>query len=298
MNNITNKVLCAGLRTTCLGNTLTDDEVTREVLVKHNAVKGSLRVTKTRLKDALEPFRKLRGEARRYFNSESLPGISEDLRIIPSSRLERVREKVREFNDRDAALLAELQQNYSAEIEKDRALLGDRFDISLYPSPDMLGQHFSIQLTVCDLPSGDYSRIAGLDETARERMRAEHDAMLVQVGVNARSEVMRKLTDLIQNVAEKMADPDVERYRNSTFDNLKAYLDQVQELNVTNDPIIEGMRAAAAEKLNTSMDVVKKSDVLKAKIAADARDILNRFGTVQRKLLPSTPAAPESEKVA
>ncbi len=285
-NNLQSKVLCVGLKTSCLGTTLTDEDVTTEVLQRHNATRGAMRVTKTRLKDALDHFKKLRGEARRFFNNETLPGISDDLRIIPSSRLGKVQEQIAQYNEQDAALLAHLRANYAEEIEKDRAALGDRFDASLYPAADALGQHFSIRLTVCDLPSGDFDRIAGLDEAAKAQMKVEHDAMMVQVGVNARSEVLRKMTDLIKVVANKMSDPDAKAYHASTFDNLKEYLDQVVDLNVTNDPIIEAMRAEAASTLNFSMDQVKKSDLLKEQAAASAKSILSRFGAVgQRKLV-------------
>ncbi len=284
--NIANRVLCTGLKTSCLGTTLTDEDVTNEVLSRHNAQKGAMRVTKTRLKDALEPFKKLRSEARRFFNGETLPGISDDLRIIPSARLEKLRAKITEFRSRDAELLGKLLQNYAAEIEKDRAALGDRFDVSLYPAPEALGQHFDIQLIVTDLPTGDYARIAGLDETARERMRQEHDAMLTQVTVAARNDVMKKMTDLIQNVADKLSNPDAKVYRESTFENLREYLDKVQELNITNDPVIEAMRAEASAKLNLSMKVVRESEVLKEQTAANAKAILSRFGAMgSRKLV-------------
>jgi hypothetical protein len=284
--NIANKVLCAGLKTSCLGTTLTDEAVTTEVLARHGAQKGAMRVTKTRLKDAMESFKKLRSEARRYFNGETLPGISDDLRIIPSARLGKLQDKIAEFRSRDAELLGKLLTNYAAEIEKDRAVLGDRFDISLYPAPDALGQHFDLRLIVCDLPSGDYARVAGLDEAARAQMQKEHDAMLTQVSVAARNEVMHKLTDLIQNVADKLSNPDAKVYRESTFENLKEYLDKVQELNITNDPVIEAMRAEAATKLNLSMKVVRDSEVLKEQAAADAKAILGRFGALgNRKLV-------------
>lgn len=264
---------------------MTDEDVTTEVLQRHNAVKGSMRVTKTRLRDAMEPFRKLRGEARRHFNGGTLPGISDDLRIIPSARIEALRGKIVEFNDRDAVLLSDLRGNYAAEIEKDRAALGDRFDPSLYPPEDALGQHFSIQLTVCDLPSGDYNRIAGLDDAAKAQMKLEHDAMLVQVGTNARNDVMKKLTGLIQVVADKMGNPDAKAFHESTFTNLKEYLDLVPELNITNDPVLEQMRREATDKLNFSMATVKNSETLKAAAAENAKSILTRFGALGARKL-------------
>lgn len=283
--NIASKVLCTGLKTTCIGTTLTDEEVTAEVIHRHNATKGAMRVSKTRLKDAVDPFKKLRGEARRYFNSETLPGISDDLRIIPSTRLQRMQDAVAAFNERDAVLLADLRKNYAGEIEKDRAALGDRFDASLYPPEDALGQHFSIQLTVCDLPSGDYDRIAGIDDAAKAQMKLEHDAMLVQVGTNARNDVMKKLTGLIQVVADKMSNPDAKAFHESTFTNLKEYLDLIPDLNITNDPVLEQMRREATDKLNYSMKVVKDSDTLKAAAAESAKSILSRFGALGARKL-------------
>ncbi len=285
-NNLQSKVLCMGLKTSCLGTTLTDEEVTDEVLARHNAQKGSMRVSKTRLRDAIMPFKQLRGKAREYFNRETLPGISDDLRIIPSSRVARVQAKIAEFNEQDARLLSTLIANYGLEVEKDRAALGDRFDQSLYPPADALGQHFSIQLTVCDLPSGDFNRIQGLTEEARAQMEREHAALLVQVGVNARNDVMRKLTGLIQTVADKLSNPDAKAYHASTFTNLQEYLDQVPELNITNDPVLEQMRVAAREQLNFSMQQVRDSEVLKEQAAANAKNILSTFGAMgQRKLV-------------
>jgi hypothetical protein len=242
-----------------------------------------MRVTKTRLKDAIAPFKKLRGEARRFFNSETLPGISEDLRIIPSTRLERMQTKIHELNEKDMELLGKLLTNYAQEIEKDKAAPGDRFDASLYPAPEALGQYFSIQLTICDLPSGDYARISGLNEAAKEQMKKEHDAMLVQVGAAARNDVMKKLTGLIQTVADKLSNPDAKAFHESTFTNLKEYLDMVPDLNVTNDPVLEQLRKEAAEKLNYSMKVVKDSEVLKEQAAASAKDILSRFGAIGKR---------------
>lgn len=285
-SNIASKVLCAGLRTSCLGTSLTDEDVTHEVVTKHNALPGAMRVTKTRLREAIEPFKKLRSEARRYFNGATLPGISDDLRILPSARLKAMQDKVADFRKRDRDLLDKLVANYAAEIDKDRAALGDRFDQSLYPAAEALGQHFDINLTVCDLPTGDYNRIAGLDEQAREQMRKEHDALLATVSANARNEVLTRMTKLIQHVADKLSDPNAKVFHESTFTNLQEYLDMVPDLNVTGDPVLDQLRREAREKLNLSMKAVKDNEVLKAKVAADAKDILSRFGTLgARKLV-------------
>lgn len=294
-NSIESKVLCVGLKTSCLGTSLLDGDVTDEVVQRHNAADGALRVTKTRLKDAIAPFKKLRGEARRFFNANSLPGISDDLRIVPSARLETLRREVEKFNQQDAQLLANLRANYPAEIAKDRAALGDRFDPSLYPSEEALGQFFSITLNVCDLPAGDYDRVAGLDTEARERMKREHEAMLTNVAVNARNAVLRDATQLIRALADKMSDPDARVFRESTVENLKGYLDKMADLNITGDPVLEAIRKEATEKLNYSIEELRRSRSLREKAAAQAQDILRRYSAPGegRSLLTTPPPATE-----
>lgn len=279
-NTLAQRVLCLGIRTSCLGTSMLDNEETEKVLSDNNAKKGSLRVQRTRLKNAIAPFRQLRGELNRWYRSISLPGISDDLRLIPSSRLEAIREKFQTFVDRDAELLRKLRDNYEKEIEADKVLLGERFDASLYPAKEDLAQAFSLSLQVMDLPSGDFERLSNLTAADRARLKAEHDAMVTQMGVAARTEVVSKLTALISKVAEKLTDPDAEVYRESTLTNLKEYLAEVPSLNVTNDPTITAMATAAQERLNFTMAELKKSQFMKEQAAAAAKDILANFGAL------------------
>jgi len=279
-NTLAQRVLCLGIRTSCLGTSMLDNEETEKVLSDNNAKKGSLRVQRTRLKNAIAPFRQLRGELNRWYRSISLPGISDDLRLIPSSRLEAIREKFQTFVDRDAELLRKLRDNYEKEIEADKVLLGERFDPSLYPAKEDLGQAFSLSLQVMDLPSGDFERLSNLTAADRARLKAEHDAMVTQMGVAARTEVVSKLTALISKVAEKLTDPDAEVYRESTLTNLKEYLAEVPSLNVTNDPTITAMATAAQERLNFTMAELKKSQFMKEQAANAAKEILANFGAL------------------
>ena len=279
-NTLAQRVLCLGIRTSCLGTSMLDEEETEKVLADNQAKKGSLRVQRTRLKNAIAPFRQLRGEINRWYRGISLPGISNDLRLIPSSRLEAIREKFQTFVDRDVELLRKLRDNYEKEIEADQVLLGERFDRSLYPDKDDLGQAFSLALQVTDLPSGDFERLANLTAADRARLKAEHDAMVTQMGVAARTEVVSKLTALITKVAEKLSDPDAEVYRESTLTNLKEYLAEVPSLNVTNDPTIAAMATAAQERLNFTMAELKKSQFMKEQAANAAKEILANFGAL------------------
>lgn len=281
MSTFANKVLCVGLRTSCLGTTAQDQEATEEVLAKNGAQRGSMRVTKTVLADAIKPARKRRATARKWFNSVTLPGVSDDLRITTPARLPEIQAEIARLRQEDEDWLNEvLIPNYDVFKQQDRLKLNGAFDPSLYPDPQDLHQHFNILLTVTDMPSGDYARVQGLDAAAKQQMEQQHQKMLQSIGQQARNEVMGKLAKLIGHVAEKLSNPDAKAFHETTFTNLKEYLAIVPDLNITGDPQLEAIRKEAEERLNYSMSMVKQSVFLKEQAATAAKEIMTRFGAI------------------
>lgn len=283
--NFSDKVLCVGVKCRALGSSLTDHEATAELLENKGATDGAL-VKKERLKQATASIRQIQAKARNYVRSETLPGIAE-LRLTPASRLERIQKQIAIYQGEQDAAVAKLVEEYPTHLEKERERLGDLFDPALYPTYDMLSSLFSIQLIVTDMPKGEYERVVGLNSVAKQAMEDAHQKMLAEIGVAARNEVFRKMTELIQKIADKMGDPDAKRYYDATFDNLKEYLGQVPALNITNDPVLEEMRAAAAKHLDYKMSVVKESEFLKSQAKQAAQRILRTFGNSagSRKLM-------------
>ena len=286
--NISDKILCVGLRTSCLGTTAQDREATAEVVAKYGATTGNMAVTKTILRDALKPAKQRRAKARTWFNSVTLPGISEDLRITTPARLVEIRERIDQFRKEDQEGVDNvLIPNYEVYKDADRPRLGTAYDPNLYPDPLDLQSHFDILLTTTDMPSGDYARIQGLTASAQAKMQEDHQKMLQQIGTAAKNEVMKKLAELVGHIAEKLSNPNAEKFFESTFGNLKDYLAMVPDLNITNDPTLESIRREAVEKLDFSMKQVKDSAFLKEQAAAAAKNLLSRFGAQggNRKLL-------------
>jgi hypothetical protein len=281
MSTFINKVLCVGLRTSCLGTTAQDREATEEVLAKNGAQRGSMRVTKSILTDAIKPARQRRAAARKWFNSVTLPGVSDDLRITTPARLADIQKEITRIRDEDYDwLMNVLIPNYDRYKDDDRIKLNGAFDPSLYPEPQDLHQHFQVILTVTDMPQGDWARVQGLDAAARQQMEDQYQKMVGQIGTQARNEVMRKMAQLISHIAEKLGNPDAKAFHESTFTNLKEYLAIVPDLNITMDPQLEAIRKEAAERLDYSMKMVKDSEFLKEQAASAAKDILKKFGAI------------------
>ena len=194
--SFTDKILCVGLRTSCLGTTAQDREATAKVAHDYDAEDGNYSVNKKILRDAIKPARQRRSAVRKWFKSMTLPGISEDLRITTPDQLLKIQEEIARVRDEDAEWLAgTFIPDYAANIDRDRPRLGAGFDPSLYPPVEDLAGHFDILLTVTDMPQGDYARVQGLTTATQAKMKEEHQKMLVSVGNQARNEVFRRLTE-------------------------------------------------------------------------------------------------------
>jgi hypothetical protein len=325
--SLSNKVLCINLRTSCLGTSFVDSTLTAHLEHVTGADKKKVKGSKKILGDALKEIQsELRG-VKTFAKENSLPGISDDLRIITPKLLDKVRAEVLATEERIQALVAKFSEVVSftpATVtdqvdergqrivtlhepmtmtlwqslqEQDKIDLKGAFDPHDYPPLENLPQFFSVRLTTCDLPQGDFFRVEGLTDEAVEKLKADHAKMVESISSAARNDVHRKLVEMVNRVAESLAKEDISKLHNTTFTNLLDYLDQVPDLNITNDPHLDAMVREVREKLNFTMAQVKASAVLKEQAAAAAKDILNRFGKSERKVivdLSPEPAAAES----
>jgi hypothetical protein len=313
--SIASKVLCVNLKTSCLGTSFVDPTLTANLEHSTGADVGKVKGSKKILGNHLKPVRALLREARTYVNEASLPGISDDLRIVTPKRLAEIREHLADVEARMAKEVAKFSELiavvppdgsppyerslWAACIEEDRVGLKEAFDPNDYPPLENLPTFFSVRLSVCDLPAGDYLRVEGLTDETIDKLKAEHSQMLERVGAAARNEVHKKLVEMLSRISENLDQEDISRLKSTTFTNLQDYLAKVPDLNITNDPQLEAMRVACTKRLNVSMAAVKASVQLKERAKEAATEILSRFGGGNRKImLAESPADSTSESVA
>lgn len=314
--DITKKVLCVNLKTSCLGTSFVDDFLTETLEVRTGAKKGKAKGSKKILGDGLKPIRQLIRGLRTYVAEVTLPGISPDLRICTPKVLDEIRAEARRVEDKITEEINALSNHvtwgnpktaeassmtkWRSLIEQDRIDLEQAFDEKDYPPIENLSSFFSIRLTTCDLPAGDYFRVEGLTDEAIQQLKADHARIMEQVKSAAKNEVSKKIVEMVQRIADNLSKEDISKLRATTFDNLLEYLAKVPDLNITGDPVLEQMRVEALEKLNYTMAQVKASHVLKEQAAEAAKEFLAAFGQGKRRLAVSVSESPviETENVA
>jgi hypothetical protein len=295
MSTLQSKVLCVNLKKSCLGTSFVDKALTVTLETQTGAEEGSVKGSKKILGDALKPMRSLLSSAGKFVRENSLPGISEDLRIVTPSGLSKIHAYLADVEKEMAEEVADLQARWDTLVEEDRVRLDKAFDANLYPPKENLSTFFSVRLTVCDLPQGDYFRVEGLTDDAVAKLKADHAAMIEQVKSAAKNDLHKQLLTAVTRIAEGLDRDDISKLHNTTFTNLQELLAKVPDLNITNDPMLEELRKQAEASLNYQMEQVKKSSVLKEQAQEAAKAILANFGGgVRRISMASTAAAPES----
>jgi hypothetical protein len=306
--DLSNKVLCVNLKTSCLGVSFVDGYLTEALEVKTGAKPGKTKGSKKILGDGIKPIRSLLRGLRTYVKEQTLPGISEDLRIVTPTILQQIRDEVTKTEDLIAQEVARFSDStawvnpltgetsilsrWDALIKQDEIDLDKAFDPTDYPPLENLSAEFSVRLTTCDLPSGDYFRVEGLTEEAVAKLKKDHAETMEKVKTAAKNEVHKKLTELIGRIAENLDQPDIKRLHDTTFTNLHEYLAKVPDLNITNDPALEALRVEAMAKLNYTMQQCKASEVLKEQAAEAAKELLATFGGGKRRIsVAPTPVA-------
>lgn len=291
MKDFSSKVLCISLSASCLGTTSTDVPETEHVAARNNGSTRQLRAVRKILCNrpkglaiqGIAPIQKLQNAARTFWREHTSPGITGDARLGTPKQYEAITAEIETLRTRMAFAVETLSANWEEELAYDASPngLGDRFDPGLYPAKSQLADHFKINLVAVDFPKGDYSKFGFL----ADGLKAQHEEMVTRIGLEARNEIRAKLAERLRQIIAKMEDEDAEKFHESTFTNLRDLLELVPDLNITEDPVIEEVRADCLHRLNFKMETVKKSWALRQSVAGQAKDILAKLGGTGRRII-------------
>ena len=225
-----------------------DKQVNQETAERYNADPEMLSTTKRLApREALAAIRELRGEIKRFHDSNTLPWDDRFRRILLAKNFDEYSARMREFRGRFEPLVREFVSGYPAVIEDARARLNGLFKEEDYPPPDRIAEWFDIRTEISPLPEAGDFRVE-LQSEEVQRIRAEIQVRQADQVKEAMADVWNRLYLQVQRMAERLKDPD-EPIRWDYVTDLKALLDLLPRLNLTDDPKLEKMRVDAELKL-------------------------------------------------
>lgn len=223
-----------------------DKAVTREVLLKHNAVKDAGRFSKKLLNDdATKPIAASAATIRAFHTKLSSPWRNDGARILSTAHLDEYITGLRERKQAFDALADDFAIQYPRHINEARITHKGLFNQGDYPDPSVIRQKFGIETTWLPMPESTDFRLSIGDEVLAD-MQASMERAKEQAVQLARNDIYKRLAEKLQVVSQQLGNEERKVY-DSTFTNLAEVCRLIPGLNITQDPEIEKLRVICLE---------------------------------------------------
>lgn len=254
---------------------------------------------------ALEAIKTLRGEARQWFNKNTLVWDDNSNRIITAAQYFELMQDASNYQKRFEDLVNIFLNIYPQEISRQAFELGAMFNRDEYPTVDELRAKFRFELNVAPMPqAGDIRLDIGREALKELQMRCERDTQ-ERLG-RAMADAWDRVKSAVEHIAERMNaviehDPNkveqietrdengllksvefVKKRRpklhDSMLDNALELCGLMRDLNITNDPRLEEARADLERALvHVDMGSLKKSPEMQQSLKTAMDNIVNKF---------------------
>ncbi len=275
---ITEKAMLVAVHISVWTATKHDKDVSRLIADQHGAHESAGRYNKKLLQQAakLDALRTLAGQIRAHVYKVTLPWSDEGYRILPASLYFHLAEQMKEFERQFYTAVEEFLAEYPAYIEQVRPALNGLFRPEDYPDARKIREKFELRLEILPIPNGEDFRVALSDEQ-RARISREIDAQVRQSLEKGTRELWMRLRKLVEHMVARLQISDGRLYA-SVVDNIVDLIDVLPDLNLTDDPALNGFVDEIRTRLcAASAKDLKGNDPLRATTAQEAADIVSRM---------------------
>lgn len=256
-----------------------DKSATDDVISSKNAKdKGAARVNKNLLagRNELEKISKQVGAVRTYFYSATLPWSDTGIRLLPSTKFMEFNTRMSQFETEFQQLVEDFITVYPTLITAQAMALGDMFNRDEYPFPDELKHKFSFRVNFMPVPAaGDFRVDVGND--AQAELQAKLAKLADERIEHAMTDIKTRLKTHLDRMADRLTVDVVDgtekprKFHDTLIENARELCALCQDLNITNDTVLEQARSALAR-------------VVDGVEAEDLRKDLTRRGAIKEQV--------------
>jgi hypothetical protein len=278
---ITQKAMLAAVHISIWTATKHDRTVSRDVASRNGARERAGRYNKKLLMGAanLEDLRTLAGQIRQHFYKITLPWSDDGFRLLPAHFLFDLSARMREFEGAFSSGVDQFLNVYPDYIREAKAELGSLFREEDYPSVDKLREKFSVKLEILPVPTGDDFRVT-MSAEEQARIAREIDASVRHSLTRGTEDLWKRLRDVVSHMVDRLSEPDA-RFHASLVTNISDLVSLLPQLNVNQDPDLEGFAAQIRDSLcNHTAQDLKKHDLLRTSTAVEAAGIVAQMDQV------------------
>ena len=250
--------------------------------VEVDADKNLIRVSKTLLDSPeLQAIRRLDGDLRRYLYNMCLP-FEPGIHLLPIGLIETVDTKLHEFEAMREELVEAFLAAYPRLCEEAAARLRTLYNPLDYPPVAEVRSEFT-----CSWQYVSYGVPHQLREVSERMFQDERDKAAQRMSeayTEVRQVLREAMVELVAHLRDRLTDqPDgtPQRFRETTVQKLREFLDTFDFRNVTNDrELKEQVERARALLTGTTTDAIRNTAELRSRVREGMAEIANRLGTI------------------
>jgi len=275
--SISNKAFLISLSISQWTGRKKDKRATSDVELKFKTKERVGQFTKKLLPTAkeLDEISSVVNSARDYFNSQTLPWLSDGTRIVSSKNyLELTQELRKRAQDFDSAVSKFISAYDLLRVNAQNSL-GDLFNSADYPSVNALKTSFSFKFVFLPAPDVNDFRSELLESEKRDFI----DKMR-EVESSAIRDCYARLKGVVENAAKKLSQPDA-IFRDTLISNIAEICQLLPKLNFADDPQLESMRKEVDLVVSKiSPDTLRQSATARENAAKQLDEINARMGAL------------------
>lgn len=180
-------------------------------------------------KDFLSPIEAIRNEARTWIYHKTLPFPIKGVLFIPKDMIETVDNKLKQLKEQFNVRVNDFTRNYSSYIEQAKGNLGEFFNEADYPRNVSNKFDFDWSFFVMEAPGR--SGLLSPDLYAREQEKFRQTMNEFQS--SAMQTLRETFSEMVNRVVDRLRDN--KRFKESTVENLREFVNDFEKLNITND---------------------------------------------------------------
>jgi hypothetical protein len=208
-------------------------------------------------------------------------------RILPSADLPKFMEEYREHEKNFNNLVDAFIDKYPSIVSDMAFVQGDLFDADDYPSTEWVRSKFSMDLTISEVPIGDFRTQIAAD--LADDLATHYERQAKKLVQNILDKQTGQLVEIMQSLSycceteTVIEDGEVRIKRRKLYDTTlnraRELCDTFAEFNLTQDTRLEEARVALSRALgDLTIDQLRNSDTKREVLKESVDDILSKFG--------------------
>jgi hypothetical protein len=272
--SIQEKAILIDLTLTTFSTSRTDKSVTQEVTYNKGAGKQAGKwTTKILPKHATQAIAQHDGRIRKFHYTNTLPWSDKGARMLPARNFDNYMATMRSLRRERDELVEHFTSHYQQHLDEARQVNAALYNPAHYPTAHEAGERYSMQIQPAPVPDKGDFRVTLSNTGDLQAIQQQLEQQVHQAVKAAEADLLSRLLEPLQNMAEKLSDPDT-KFKDTLVTNLADIVAIIPTLNITDNPNLTIITQLIEQQLaHFTPDTLRHSPADRAIAARKAQEI-------------------------